>query len=1159
MSNQKENKDIELLKYIKLLASHVTRDNGLNSINNGNINQNYRKDVKENIELEARFGTRGFKHISKLDQDNVVRKLLGNGYDSIQKDVSYLRISEEFSKNGRIQTSSMRVLLHGGELIQRYCESDNLKALVDLAGVSFETKKPVFVDGQKYMPINYDEWNFRIALASEVVHNKNEDIISQTVDNWGNARKIFRLVSRSSLVKKDSLFRVDISVVRQNYREKGKPVSTFSFVDSGVSHEPPIYEIEIELIPEALVKYLKNIPEDATENDINAAYLNIVKQFKSISLLVLSGIQESNYPISLKESDAVLDSYMRIIHGKDYKKQKDGKERRIRPSDFIGPSSSTLEIPNIDLETYNNNDKIISIRSGYTVTEKADGIRKMMFIGENGRIYFIDMNMRVQFTGCIVQENISEFAGTLIDGEYIPHNKKGEFINWYAPFDIYFVKGKDVRANLFCDPIPTTKLDMSRMNYRLDTLKNIIENMKISGLNGKNAPLKIQVKNFLVATGEQDIFSCCNIILRNIENNVYPYETDGLIFTPGNFGVGLSMSVNELVNYKITWDMSFKWKPPQFNTIDFLVTVKKDDEGQEIIGTKFQEGKNLENDDPILEYKSVVLNVGYSKKRHGLLNPCQELLDGDYLPEMRGVMDDYRYLQFFPTTPYDTEAGICNIPLVGVQNNGGNSKVMMTEEGEVFGDFTIVEFRYDLTRERGWRWVPLRVRYDKTAEMVATGKQFGNAYHVANSNWRSIHNPVTQEMLRTGLGIENKEYDDVYYNRQKGMGESETKALRDFHNLYVKSLVIESLVSPYKTNILDLAVGKGGDLNKWAKSYCRFVLGIDVSQDNIENRLDGACARYLNMIRQGKDLPPAMFLHGDATRNIMDGEAIISERGKLILAALLGKGPKPNMKDVGPIVYSRYGDLSENGKPNFDLVSMQFAIHYMFEDKLSLHGFMRNVSNCCTLGGHFVSTQFDGRKMFNALRDKKQGESIVIEKNGKIIWSVTKGYDHVDFDDDVSSLGYAIDIYQETINKTFKEYLVNYEYLVQIMSDYGFIPADDVDGVGNLPIIPFSTFYNMMERNNLKGGYGSANMLSEEEKRISFMNVCTIFKKVREVDTDAVYRTALGMSKQEELLLRKREDVADEIVMKEIEEALPLIKPRKTKRKVKLLIVGEYE
>ena len=41
-----------------------------------------------------------------------------------------------------------------------------------------------------------------------------------------------------------------------------------------------------------------------------------------------------------------------------------------------------------------------------------------------------------------------------------------------------------------------------------------------------------------------------------------------------------------------------------------------------------------------------------------------------------------------------------------------------------------------------------------------------------------------------------------------------TRSLRDFHNLYVKKKLINS-VSIRGNTLIDLAVGKGGDMSKW--------------------------------------------------------------------------------------------------------------------------------------------------------------------------------------------------------------------------------------------------------------------------------------------------------------------------------------------------------
>ena len=124
-------------------------------------------------------------------------------------------------------------------------------------------------------------------------------------------------------------------------------------------------------------------------------------------------------------------------------------------------------------------------------------------------------------------------------------------------------------------------------------------------------------------------------------------------------------------------------------------------------------------------------------------------------------------------------------------DENGN-KNLMTEENEVFGDDTIVEFRYDFNREEKWRWVPLRVRYDKTEEYKKKLPMYGNDYRVANSNWHSLHNPITEKMIRTGNSIPDQlSDDDVYYNRITNT--SETDGLRDFHNLFVKRLLVNSV------------------------------------------------------------------------------------------------------------------------------------------------------------------------------------------------------------------------------------------------------------------------------------------------------------------------------------------------------------------------------
>ena len=103
------------------------------------------------------------------------------------------------------------------------------------------------------------------------------------------------------------------------------------------------------------------------------------------------------------------------------------EDRRITSRDFVGFSSVSLEMPNIT--PLNPDSDAPNIRNPYTVTEKADGIRKMLYINKTGKVYFIDVNMNVQFTG-VVSGN-QDYHESLLDGEHVLHDKFGAFINYY--------------------------------------------------------------------------------------------------------------------------------------------------------------------------------------------------------------------------------------------------------------------------------------------------------------------------------------------------------------------------------------------------------------------------------------------------------------------------------------------------------------------------------------------------------------------------------------------------------------------------------------------------------------------------------------------------------------------------------------------------------
>jgi hypothetical protein len=153
------------------------------------------------------------------------------------------------------------------------------------------------------------------------------------------------------------------------------------------------------------------------------------------------------------------------------------------------------------------------------------------------------------------------------------------------------------------------------------------------------------------------------------------------------------------------------------------------------------------------------------------------------------------------------------------------------------------------------------------------------------------------------------------------------------------------------------------------------------------------------------------------------------------------------------------------------------------------------------LGGYFIGTCFDGNTVFKILSDRN--ELAIYNDDGSKMFELTKLYTQTGFPADATSIGYPINVYQETIGKTFREYLVNFDYLIRIMEDYGFVLLEnDVAQAKGLPNNTglFGELFNQMEsdiKRNPKASadYRSANLMTPSEKQISFMNRYFIFQK----------------------------------------------------------------
>lgn len=1055
-----------------------------------------RRNRSKTVEYEIRFTPNyreGNRPINVVQFNRVIRSLMSHGFELDASNYQMKVIPSYINEKGYTQQSRTRLEINDLGGIQQLCQTNNVPEKSN-----FVTKKYFDFGIEGKNPFKNDDYMFRASIQTEEMkQSTNNDVVS-LMREWNDSLKLFRYIHRMSFVHKAmGNIRVDMSKVKSNFKDLSR-----TFTQSQVLDKKETYEIEIE----------------ATNNeDINKTQL--LTELKKSIRYICNGLQNTEFPLPLKMIESSRALYYNIL-GTSIPKYNDSKT-------FIGPSSYTLQKINLIKYEDEPQNTQVSIQDEFCVTDKADGERNLMLVSENGKCYFINTNMEFMYTGFTITNK--KLYGTIIDGEMIKYDKYGNIINVYAMFDMYFLNKRDVRTF----PFYLNDVDVKEQKMRYELLKkvgqmiNMEENQKYDSEINRIA---FEVKHFAFSNKEDpsSIFKASKMLLSRINSNTYVYNTDGLIYTSKVLGVGQEKPSKEVKNYKYTWGHSFKWKPPKYNTIDFLIKIQKKN------GVIEEFAKQVNGE--IQKYAIVYLYVGFDPKRHGNVHSQKDILNLTYENrETSSSRNTYEPKLFYPSDPYDDQAHICHVEL---KYDDAGTFIMYTEENEIIEDDSIVEFSYDNESvDKYQSWSPLRVRYDKTSEYRNGGKNFGNSYHVANSNWKTIKDPISEDMLIRGDKISMEtvllQDKDVYYNGNKK--HSKTIALRNFHNLYVKNALIESTTkknSP-KDNIklLDLAVGKAGDLPKWMNSNVYAVLGIDINYDNIHNANDGACTRLLNNHRDRKPhIPISIFIQGNTSRLLETGEFAqeqgngnrkieleekYDEEGELIqeapeaesykiLQSLMGVGTRET--SAYPFTKKYFG-LFET---KFDVVSIQFALHYMFEDKKSLHSFAKNVADYTKLGKYFIGTCYDGKMIYEELKDKKSGEKKELYVGNKKIWHVTKLYEDDEnkfMEDEEESLGYKIKVYQETINKDFKEYLVNFDYFVKVMQDYGFSVYDELQmhekkqpGIGN-----FKLLHDHMMTTSKNDKYGKAYNMSEEEKQISFLNNYFVFRKERDVDTNLLY------------------------------------------------------
>jgi SAM-dependent methyltransferase len=1036
--------------------------------------QDWFKDKK--LELETTFGVGGVVDSNTFLQ--IAQRLRNKGFEVVPQD----------DRLSIITPNQIRLSLLGLGVLQQYCKDDTLE------GKAFSAmfKDRAFAESN----LDLKEYNVRFKVRREEELSQDDPRVVALLANWDKQKKAFRLLRRWTFRGKG--IRIDMSMVRQTPSVPGKGdfqwVTTFQ--QKNVFKEPPRYEVEVELLHDT--EYT-----DTSDKAFKALIGGVGE--------VLRAIQKNSLLIRNSVIDSVRTEYQTLT----------GSEK------FRGVNPVTLKVRNITEEI---DPDVPNIRSGYNVTDKADGLRAMGFVNKQGELFLIDMSLNIYRTGL----KNEKCAQSIVDGEWVTISKDGRAINHYLIFDIYYTnEGKNISTL----PFVTYKDDI--IDNEAETRYNFLrkwyddwrdETQTIAKGVTDATRLIISTKRFQFATpNNATIFRACANILDT--NRIY--NTDGLIITTNSDPIPDRPGVR--------WVKQFKWKPAKDNTVDFLINFERDPNIPTIdkITTTIHPSSET-----TVQYKTMRLYVG-SDKDPAFDNPRTTVLLQQQIPKEKGS-GKYKPTLFNPLEFPDTMANTCNVT-IETDPETAEEYVSTEDSKEPIQDRSIVEMRYDASREPGWRWIPTRIRHDKTERLIRASLKKGpikysgmmNDEGVANDVWDSIHNPVTESMIRSGneqpnedeskilLKLQDSEVAKKYYER-KAPKEDMTlvQGMLDFHNKYIKNeLLLKRSLRGGNKHLLDLACGKGGDLFKWKFNGARYVIGIDTAGENITNPNDGAYKRYVEAIIEfgyGR-VPKMVFVIGNSARDIVNGEAGATPEERDILRSVFGK-----YEPEGPIPKYVQSVMAGSFRAGADVAACMFALHYFFESPTMLDGFIKNLSETVKIGGLFIGCCFDGDKVFNLLRNVDKGHAKVGKIEDTPIWSITKDYDKEELIPDDESIGLAIDVEFISIGTTHKEYLVPFDLLKKKLKAIGFELLDkkDLADLGlNSSTNTFDVSYEMAQK--AKKVYN----MPEAVKEFSFLNRWFIFKRMGEVGISEMPKITLPEVPEE-----AKETVTEEAVTVEDKE-----------------------
>jgi SAM-dependent methyltransferase len=850
--------------------------------------------------------------------------------------------------------------------------------------------------------IDFDQYNIRVRLSQELPVDKNVlENLSNLQFNEGDKIR-YRFKQRISLI-------VFHDIKTESKIRLDLTIIRIATTPDQIHDSDKLFEVELEYIPGKLSMEILNKTSEDILNKINNEIL-IVKQV----------LENSSELISNDENIKIIKAYKKVLYN---------SENEL--------STNLFSMQPISVEVQHVVDKI---PNKYCVADKTDGEKFQLFI-LNEIIYLISNNLVVRKTSY----TIKGLDKTIIEGELVHVHEHNVYL--FMMFDCIFYNGKDIRNETsFASRLNYIDDFVSKMNIKVYNIKtydgvfDIVKQETYYNLEMEkfylniNKLLKESTKNniifhrkmFLFPSGGEnaEVYSFSNLIWSGCTSNSKincPYLLDGIIYTG--------------IDQKYTRDKRdqkfpiYKYKPPTTNSIDVYLTFQK----------------NLETGGFLEVYDN---SVGGSGNKI------------------------FRIANFF----VGDSIGNKEVPVPFMKEENNHEAFFMLErdevrdiEGNLVNDGTVIEVIYvnDASFPHQYRWKILRTRWDKTESILRNKKQYGNFKDNAIKIWKSMREAVTideikklsrpetymaqQKILSNRIDskvISSERAQDIYYQKVTELG----KTFREFHN-WIKSIIIYSYSSQTKYNkdgkmkrksVLDLGCGRGGDILKMYHSRVGDYIGLDPDYENLFNSIDSATTRYRENIKKFPDFTKAQFIQADCTIPL---ESEYQEK------KLTNMTPE-NKKLIDTI-------FTKNRK--FDIVNIQFSIHYLFDTQRSIDNLCSTINNYLKEDGYILVTVFDPTQINNLLGGKDIYTSWYTDDDGqrKKFFEIIKKYEGVI----QNQAGQAVDVHMGWISQEgiyLTEYLVTPSYLIKMMEKAKCVLVD-TDLFVNIYNINKEWFTNVIE------------------------------------------------------------------------------------------------